>query len=190
MNPVSEAGDHCAAGHWCVPDHADAKSYTPTVTSVAISAEEPVVFETEALADSGHPAIWLEWHQRRVAKFDAPEFYGPGPVVSVYCADNAEAIEITGEEESYWKNEFTGLCLRGPEEFRKQFPDGKLPDLSNDESGWCAIQCMYFSLDHSSFSSPEALVLGWGEAAFFSLTRALGGAITVWLDLYFQGPEH
>jgi hypothetical protein len=176
MNLVSDDGDHCAAGHWTEPDYqiAPTSHWNQPEEDSEVLSEEAWTSEVEELAVSSRqgPKIWLGWHQQQVAPFDDAEFYALGPVVSVHYSDEKneiwdEIIEIwsLGERDWQQKDEVRGITwnIHDPEEFRKQFPNGRLPDRGED--GWTIICSGCFSL--SSFSVPVS------DGVFYSLTNAI-----------------
>ena len=121
MNLVSNFGDHCSAGHLCLPvNFLLAENHTALLLSLAVDDTIP------------SPTIWEEWHQHYngVHQFEAPEFYAPGVVVSVHYGSN-ETIKVWSEGEHHWEREgevgLPWLSIRKPKEFRKQFPNGELP---------------------------------------------------------------
>jgi hypothetical protein len=177
MNLVSDGGDHCAAGHWTEPDYqiVPISHWNQLEEDSEIPSEEALTFEAEELAIASRqgPKIWLEWHQQQVAPFDDAEFYALGPVVSVHYSDEKneiwdEIIEVWSGEQADWRQEDeTGRIIQSlhdPEEFRKQFPDGKLPDY-HKKDGWTIIRGGRFVL--SSFSASV------DNDIFYSLTNAV-----------------
>ena len=153
MNLVSDDGDHCAAGHQCVPIVSDA--FSPehiglTVKDVKAKiafAEQALLQETSVpeieefvVAIRSQSKIGVEWHQQQVAPFDAAEFYASGLVASVHCGTITIKIEGAGIRTLIREggaNIHGPLLAEGPFEFRKLFPNGKLP--ADGEDGWIAV---------------------------------------------------
>lgn len=188
MNLVSDVGDHCSAGHQCVPPGLNAKSHKPNngeTSSFSVAALTDMVgeFEIEELVAAfpySQPQIWMEWHQKREAKFDTAEFYYLGSVASVHCGD--EIIEIENEGDRKWKWEsrtglFGGMSIQNPKEFREQFPDGKLP--ADGENGWTVVNNGWFTLYQPGFDDPAT------DEPFFSLEEAVEYAKNV-LEAYSE----
>jgi hypothetical protein len=186
MNPVSDTGDHCAAGHESVPPGAKDGNHlhacdTTKCYCEAFSASKTLDFETEELATSTHPhsEIWVEWHQGRETKFDDAEFYALGSVASVHCGD--EIIEVENEGDRNWEREsgltFPAVSVRKPEEFCERFPDGKLP--VDGEDGWAVINNGWFALYQPGLSDPVT------DDVFFSLEEAVEYAKNM-LDAYAE----
>lgn len=108
-----------------------------------------------------------EWHQERVAPFDAAEFYNPGAVVTIRTDDDSVTIERAGA--ACLGNDKTGVHVDEPDEFRSAFPNGKLPDDGGDwgwnYNGW--FEC---------FNAAGDLLDGVDDVAY-TLTEALEGAL-------------
>jgi hypothetical protein len=184
MNLVSNTGDHCAAGHKSAPFNLDCscevetEKHKPTSGKAscfceAILTGKPWSFEAEELVTSPRPRpqprIWVKWYQRRIAKFDDPEFYAIGLVASVGCGD--DMFRIVGEGDRCWeqKGETTSgnLSIQNSKDFREQFPNGKLP--ADGENGWTVVHEGCFEL-YPSLYVPSI------DEVFYSLEEAIGWA--------------
>lgn len=82
------------------------------------------------IARDRHPAGWKitylespDVHDR----FDLPEFYERGPVVSIQHAGRTVSVDRDGEATLL----IGETVIRYPEEFRAAFPDGVLPEESD-----------------------------------------------------------
>lgn len=171
MNLVADIGDHCAAGHKSIPTSLDLSPKNKASYIVeAIFADEQCSHETEELIDSSESQaeLWVEWHQPQVAPFDGAEFYTVGPLASVHY--NGDTIGIWSEGVRYWvrkgKKQNVVQALHTPEEFRREFPNGKLPN--HGEPRWIIIAYGWFGV--SSLSVPI------GVSVFYSLKTAIGYA--------------
>ena len=125
MNPVSDGGDHCSAGHQCVPVcQGECIDIVAGHWEASFEAEQLVV-----LAQS-QPKIGVEWHQQQVAPFDNPEFYDPGLVAFVRCGD--EVIGVADEGERCWERAsgltFPAMRVQEAEEFQKAVPGRQAPN--------------------------------------------------------------
>jgi hypothetical protein len=186
MNPVSDGGDHCSAGHNCPP------LFVPNVTAVPGKATalgiEDLLAPPVWLSGLG---IWVNWYQPYDYPFDSPEFYALGCVAAVHYDNTLIGIANKGEREWQYKGTgpFSGLDVKKPEEFRYWFPSGQLPD--NGQKKWRVVNRGWFALDlppsvdlMASKSFPSIM----GEAdfikfvdqsklqAFYSLTEAVAYA--------------
>jgi hypothetical protein len=190
MNLVSDSGNHCAAGHSCIlvaPDPFDPEHIgfiTENIKAAIDFAEQSLLQETSATgveefvtAIRSQPKNGVEWHQPWVMQFDAAEFYALGTVASVHYGD--ETIDIENEGPRGWVREDktskgNPLYVLTPVEFRKQFPDGKLP-TADGENGWVMINHGWFALYQLSLENRE----GYDALCFDSLVKATWHAMKI-----------
>lgn len=86
-----------------------------------------------------HPAAWTRTECNDLPvddRFDAPEFYADGPVVTIARGDLAIVVQRDGHA-NYTNGE---SALTDPDQFRAAFGDGVLPGDSEDwwwrDNGW------------------------------------------------------
>lgn len=145
--------------------------YTPVVVAT-IHGGDDVMFEdangNTLYSDGDSPVqvrkgITVTWRDHGIPelaydeKFDDAEFYEPGELVTVTGRDGY-SVTVICDGTRRWDHVDDAEYVSTPEEFRRRFPDGTLPE--DGVGGWSIVNNGWFSLnadDTVAYSLKEVL---------------------------------